>query len=129
VTTAPATQATRYQRTYPGRAEQVSLVRHDIARYLAECPAADDAILITSEFAANAAIHSASRDEFFTVRCQLSPSQVQVEVEDLGGPWNPRPRDTTRPHGLDVIQALTGSGNWGITGDSTGRVAWARLTW
>ena len=47
----------------------------------------------------------------------------------LGGPWDPASRDTTRPHGLDVIQALTGPGNWGINGDSTGRIAWARLSW
>jgi anti-sigma regulatory factor (Ser/Thr protein kinase) len=122
-------KATRYQRTYPGQVEQISHVRHDIAHHLAACPAADDAVLIISEFAANAVTHSASEGKFFTVRCQDSPSHVRVEVEDLGGPWNPGPRDTTRPHGLDVIQALTGSGSWGITGDSTGRVAWARLTW
>jgi serine/threonine-protein kinase RsbW len=129
VTTAPAAQTIRYQRTYPGQAEQVSQVRRDIACHLVGYPAADDAILITSELAANAAIHSASRDEFFTVRCQVNPGQVEVAVEDLGGPWGPRPRDTTRPHGLDLIQALAGSGNWGITGDSNGRVAWARLRW
>jgi hypothetical protein len=54
---------------------------------------------------------------------------LHLEVEDLGGPWHPAPRDTSRPHGLDVIQALTGPGNWGITGDGTGRTAWARLSW
>jgi len=54
VTTAPATQATRYQRTYPGHPAQVAQVRRDLIGHLASCPAADDAVLIASEIAANA---------------------------------------------------------------------------
>jgi hypothetical protein len=49
-----------------------------VARHLAGCPAADDAILILSEFAANAIVHSASRGQFFTVRAELYPSYVPV---------------------------------------------------
>ncbi len=125
----PATQATRYQRTFPGRSDQVSQVRCDLARHLSGCPATDDAVLIASELAANAILHSASAGEFFTIRCQASPGSVRIEAEDLGGPWSPPPRDRSRPHGLDIIAALTGPGNWGTTGDSTGRTIWARLTW
>ena len=83
----PAT--TRYQRTFHGRADQVGRVRRDLARHLAGCPAADDAVLIASELAANSVLHSASAGEFFTVRCQAYPGYVQIEVEDLGGPWRP----------------------------------------
>jgi anti-sigma regulatory factor (Ser/Thr protein kinase) len=92
-------------------------------------PVAADAALIISEFATNAVLHSHSAGQFFTVRARPDDTSLHLEVEDLGGPWNPAPRDTTRPHGLDVIQALTGPGNWGINGDSTGRTAWARLSW
>jgi anti-sigma regulatory factor (Ser/Thr protein kinase) len=123
-----AAAATRYQRTFPGRPDQVRRVRHEVACYLAGCPAADDAILIASELAANAVVHSASRGQFFTVRCQAGPGQVRIEVEDLGGPWHPRP-SADRPHGLDIIAALTGTGDSGIDGDHAGRTAWARLTW
>ena len=40
----------------------------------------------------------------------------------------PLPDD--RPHGLDIIEALAGPGNWGTetTGDG-GRIAWAQLAW
>jgi len=27
------------------------------------------------------------------------------------------------------VDALAGPGNWGVAGDSSGRVVWARLTW
>jgi hypothetical protein len=127
VSRAAAEAATRYQQTFDGGADQVAQVRRQIAAYLDGCPAAHDAVLITSEFAANAVLHSASAGEFFTVRCQVRPGYIWIEVEDLGGPWQPgSPGD--HPHGLDIIQALTGPGNWGTRTTSDGdRVVWARL--
>jgi anti-sigma regulatory factor (Ser/Thr protein kinase) len=86
-------------------------------------------VLIADELAANAITHTRSRGSTFTVRCQLTPGAARIEVEDLGGPWRPRtPGD--RPHGLDIIQALTGLGGWGTQPADTGsRIVWARLTW
>ena len=78
---------TRYTGTYPGRADQVHHLRRAVARHLAGCPVADDAVLIVSELASNAILHSASRGEFFTVRAELHPGCVWVEAEDLGGCW------------------------------------------
>jgi hypothetical protein len=52
---------------------------------------------------------------------------VRIEVEDLGGPWRSGQPDV-RPHGLDIITALTGPDGWGA--DTTGqgnRIVWARL--
>ena len=92
MTTQPAT-ATRFTATYPGRADQVQHARRAVARYLAGSPAADDAVLIVSELAANAILHSASRGEFFTVRAELHPDYVWIEAEDLGGPWRRRQPD------------------------------------
>ncbi len=66
-------QATRFQRTFCGRTDQVSQVRRDITAYLHNCPAADDLILIADELAANAILHTQSRGRAFTVRCQLAP--------------------------------------------------------
>jgi serine/threonine-protein kinase RsbW len=124
-----AQAATGYTGVFRGRPDQVGHARHAIARHLAGHPAADDAALIISELAANAVLHSRSAGQFFTVRARPDDTGLHVEVEDLGGPWHPAPRDTSRPHGLDVIEALTGPGNWGINGDGSGRTAWARLSW
>jgi len=127
VSSAAAQTAISYQRTFPGRADQVGLVRRDIASYLAGHRATDDAVLIASELAANSVLHSASADEHFTVRCQACPGHVRVEVEDLGGPWH-RGRPDSRPHGLDIITALTGPDGWGVDTTSQGnRIVWALL--
>jgi serine/threonine-protein kinase RsbW len=118
---------TQHVGTYPGRAEQVRNVRRAVAAYLAGCPAADDAVLIASELATNAILHSQSRGGHFTIRAELHPDHVLVEAEDLGGPWRRRPSDS-RPHGLDLVEGLIGPDRWGVkTTDDGGRVVWARL--
>jgi anti-sigma regulatory factor (Ser/Thr protein kinase) len=102
-----ASPATSYQQAFPGRADQLSQVRREIAGYLAGCPVADDMTLIADELAANAIVHTRSLGSTFRVRCQLSPGAARIEVEDLGGPWRQRRNPGDRPHGLDLIQALT----------------------
>jgi anti-sigma regulatory factor (Ser/Thr protein kinase) len=120
-------QVSRYASTFAGTVEKVTLARNQVWDYLAECPAADDAALIVSEFASNAVLHSLSRVGTFTVRCQLFPAYVWVEVEDEGGDWC-RPEPDGRPHGLDIVSLLVGEGNWGIEPTSAEqRVVWARL--
>ena len=119
--------------TYPGGPEQVHRVRTDLGATLNGCPIADETILVASELAANAATHSNSRQPGgqFTVRAAICPDDcIWVEIEDQGGIWaGHHPRDG-RPHGLDIVQAIAGDGNWGIDGDATlGRVVWARLDW
>jgi hypothetical protein len=94
---------------------------------LAGCPAADNVVLIASELSANAILHSRSRTEHFTVRAELHSDHVRIEVEDLGGPWRRRQPDG-RPHGLKVVEALTGPDGWGFeTTTDGGRIVWARL--
>ena len=118
---------TRHVGTYPGRAEQVRNVRRAVAAYLAGCPAADDAVLIASELATNAILHSQSRGGHFTIRAELHPDHVLIEAEDLGGPWRRRPSGD-RPHGLTIVEALTGPEGWGVkTTSKSGRTVWARL--
>jgi len=53
---AAAEATTWYQRTFHGRVDQVSQVRREIARHLGDCPAADDAVLIANELAANSVL-------------------------------------------------------------------------
>jgi len=113
--------------TFTGAPSQVAHARHAVAGMLAGCPRADDAVLIVSELASNAVLHSRSMGQSFTVRAEIHPGYLWLEVEDLGGPWNLKSRDPDRPHGLDVVEALAGPGNWGMDGNETGRVAWCRL--
>jgi anti-sigma regulatory factor (Ser/Thr protein kinase) len=118
---------TCYTGIFPGRADQLHQVRRTVAQHLAGCPAVADATLVLSELAANAIVHSASRGQFFTIRAEVFPDYVWVEAEDLGGPWRRRQADD-RPHGLEVVEALTGAGGWGVESTTGGgRVVWARL--
>src|ERR1700683_948721 len=78
---------TEYQRTYPGRADQVCQVRRDVAKHLGDCPVTDDAVLVASEIASNSIMHSRSRGERFTIRVQVHRNCVRVECQDAGGGW------------------------------------------
>jgi two-component sensor histidine kinase len=88
---------------------------------------------VVSELCANAALHSNSREPGgqFTVRTEVRPGDcVWIEVTDQGGPWDRPDEDEDRPHGLDIVAAIAGDGNWGIHGDSdSGRTVWVRLDW
>jgi len=127
-TTASAAGTRRYTGTYPADPAQVRHARAALAELLRDCPRADDAILIASEFAANSVLHSASRDGgAFTLRAEIRPDRLRIEVEDAGGPWRDGLRDDGRPHGFDVVAAIAGPENWGIDGDACGRIAWATL--
>jgi anti-sigma regulatory factor (Ser/Thr protein kinase) len=124
--TQPAAPAC-YTGTYPGRLDQVRHVRRAIANHLAGSPVVDDAVLIASELVSNAILHSASRGDSFIIRAELYPDYAWIEAQDLGGPWRGKQSDD-RPHGLDVIEALTGPDGWGTElATGGGRIVWARL--
>lgn len=116
-----------YQQEFAGRGEQVGRVRRELERRLSGHPLCDDVVLVGSELATNAILHSQSRARTFTVRCGTFSGYVRIEVEDLGGPWRSR-TGSDRPHGLDIVASLAGEGNWGreLTADG-GRVMWAEL--
>lgn len=122
-----------FARSFPGERAQVRQVRAAIAPLLDGYPLADDAVLIASELAANAAVHSrsAAPGGQFTARAEVYPGEyVWIEVEDQGGPWTRSGHDDGRPHGLALVDALAGTGNWGIDGDAKhGRTVWVRLNW
>jgi anti-sigma regulatory factor (Ser/Thr protein kinase) len=117
----------RYAATFAGTPQSVATARSQVWDHLSDCPLADDAALIVSEFASNAVLHSLSRVGTFTVRCERFPTYVWIEVEDDGGAWC-RPEPDGRPHGLDIVSLLVGDGSWGIEPTSEGpQVVWARL--
>jgi hypothetical protein len=104
-------------------------VRRAVASHLAGCAAAADAVLIASELAANAILHSRSRAGHFTVCTELHPDHVRIEAEDCGGPWRRRQPDG-RPHGLDIVEALTGPDRWAPRSPPVAPVLSGRaLTW
>jgi anti-sigma regulatory factor (Ser/Thr protein kinase) len=87
-------------------------------------------MLIVSEFAANAVLHSRSRGGHFTIRVKRHRDHVRLECQDAGGAWRGRPHTADRPHGLDIVEALTGPDRWGAERTPGGtRVVWATLQW
>jgi len=117
-------------RTFPARPEQVAQARTFLSRMLANCRMRDDAVLICSELATNAILHSESarpRGQF-TVRAEVRDGDyVWVEVEDQGGRWADDERSEHRGRGLEIIAML--ADYWDVRGDDTGRVVCARLDW
>ena len=113
--------------SFPGRRDQVSRARELVARYLDGSPAADDAVLLVSELAANACAHSASGQPGgrFVVRLCGSGSsrgQVYVEVEDQGSAWDGLLNKNESPHGLYLLRALSAA-----CGTRPGASGW--ITW
>jgi serine/threonine-protein kinase RsbW len=112
-------QPLAWSRTFPATPLQVREARRFLTRVLDGRPAADDAALCLGEVAANATIHSRSRDGgHFTVRAQIYGGRLRVEVLDEGGSWS-RPvhrRDGQHGRGLLIVAAL--AHDWGRAGDS-----------
>jgi anti-sigma regulatory factor (Ser/Thr protein kinase) len=86
-------KAITFERDYAGSVSEAQRVRVDLARVATECPASEELILLASELATNAILHSRSGDpdRMFTVRATLYLGEYAwVEVIDQGGPWEPR---------------------------------------
>jgi serine/threonine-protein kinase RsbW len=115
-----------------GEAAQVGAARQFVAELLGDgWPDADEAVLLISELASNAVLHSASGRPGgkFTVRAGVAPGDyLWVEVEDEGGPWTARTSNGEGGRGLEVVAAITDE--WGRDGSPlTGWVVWARVDW
>jgi serine/threonine-protein kinase RsbW len=125
-------EAITFERDYAGSLSEAQHVRADLAKIAAECPAADELILLASELATNAVLHSRSGDpgRMFTVRATLYLGEYAwLEVIDHGGPWVFEGPDDEHGRGLAIVASIAGDGNWGIDGDAACRVAWFRLNW
>jgi anti-sigma regulatory factor (Ser/Thr protein kinase) len=117
-------------RSFPGRLDQVREARAFAAGFTGGSPVADDVVLCVSELAANAVVHSHTREYGgrFTVRIEVhAPDYTWVEIEDGGGPWEPRQDADLAGHGLDIVAKL--ASEWGIDGSLHGWIVWARLDW
>jgi anti-sigma regulatory factor (Ser/Thr protein kinase) len=126
--------STAFERTYPGRKDQVGKVRQDLAPMVAGFPRADDFILLASEVSTNAVLHSRSRmpGGVFTVRAEVRAGDgALLEVEDQGGPWMQKGLDDEHGRGLAMVDYLAGDGNWSVEAGKTpgSRLVWVWLDW
>jgi DNA-binding NarL/FixJ family response regulator len=103
--------------------------REFVARKVAEwqlSPILDDALLVTSELAANAITHAESSCK---LRVSLSPTSLRIDVLDTGsGTPEPQPTSSTAEHGrgLHLVDALTTA--WGLElVPGEGKLVWAEL--
>jgi serine/threonine-protein kinase RsbW len=117
-------------RTFPACADQVGEARAFLGRVLANCEMTGDVVLICSELAANAVLHSDSSRPggWFTVRAEVREGDyVWIEVEDQGGRWAPGESPGHGGRGLAIVAQL--ADYWDVRGDDTQRVVCARLDW
>ena len=113
-----------HRQVFPGRPDQVARVRRVVGQRARNTPVADDVVLIASELASNAVLHSPGRDKEFTISCGVSAQYVWLAVEDPGSPWVPPEPDGCR-HGLQIVAAL--ATRWGVEDIPGGCVVWARV--
>lgn len=125
-----STPAVTWSRNFPAVPAQIGPARRFLTGILDGWPAADDAALCLSELVTNAILHSRSAEPggLFTVRVQLSGSDLRVEVADGGGPWiwTAYP-DEQHGRGLLIVGSLARS--WGQSdGSDGGRTVWYEMT-
>lgn len=117
----------------PGRPEHVREARAFAARILASLgPAAETAVLLTSELVTNAVRHSRSRRPGGTVSLVIleGPDGVRVEVTDdgceTGVPVVKADTFASDGHGLMLVQSL--AAQWGyLRSGAAGTTVWFRL--
>jgi anti-sigma regulatory factor (Ser/Thr protein kinase) len=119
--------------TIAGRAEHVSDTRSFVRKAIGpDNPAADTAILLTSEIVTNAVVHSNSRRAGGTVTVLIIEigGGIRIEVSDNGSnlstPVVKGDIYASDGHGLYLVQTL--ADQWGYVRDSTGTTVWFWLS-
>lgn len=122
------------RRSFSGLPGQVSVARRWLAEMIDGFAAADEVLLVCSELATNAIMHSDSGrlGGQFTVRLAIRPDIIRLEVLDEGGPWLGRlepgrqAEDASQcGRGFTIVAAIADA--WGIAGDHEGRTAWCEI--
>jgi len=114
-----------------GSPDQVAKARHLVSVILGrDHPLHDDCVLLTSEIATNAVIHSRSGDGgVFTVTVIHSVTGVRVSVQDEGSSEAPTagraPADATGGRGLPMLEAL--AHRWGMVREAGSNRVWFEL--
>jgi serine/threonine-protein kinase RsbW len=117
-------------RTFPALPAQVKIARAHLRRVLDCWPLTDELLLICSELATNAVLHSQSARPGgqFTIRAEVREGDyLWIEVEDQGGPWMAGQPQDASGRGLAIVAAI--ADYWDVRGDETGRIVCARMDW
>lgn len=120
------------RRIFPGSYDQVRQVRLFVTRVLDGCPAADEAVLLASELAANAITHTASgQGGKFVVNVYRGDTRLMVTVRDNGSDQAPavqsRGEVAESGYGLGLVELM--AHGWGHCGGPRSRVVWFTLEW
>ncbi len=98
------------RRVFPGVKDQVARARLFVGDVLDGCPAADDAVLLTSELVTNAIAHTASgRGGKVIVTVYRGDTGVRVDVLDDGSDQVPVVRLGRRGQGIRVRAGAGGA--------------------
>jgi anti-sigma regulatory factor (Ser/Thr protein kinase) len=114
-----------------GSPDQVARARRLVSMSLGrDHPLHDDCVLLTSEIATNAVIHSRSGDGgVFTVTVSYSAEGVRVCVQDEGSSEAPcvchASADATGGRGLPLLEAL--AHRWGLVREAGSNKVWFEL--
>jgi anti-sigma regulatory factor (Ser/Thr protein kinase) len=115
-------------RAFANDTTSVTRARHFVTDALRHFPRgiSDSAALIVSELATNAIRHAR---QGFTVRIEMTETQLRAEVTDVGGGFptarSPQPLDPTG-RGLQIVDSL--SQDWGVTARAGGgKTVWFTL--
>jgi serine/threonine-protein kinase RsbW len=120
-------------RVFLGSERESRSVREFIAEMVGGCPAADDVILLASEVASNAVVHTASGKDggTFTVVVHPGDAVMRVEVHDGGSETPPGVCSAGEMagsgRGLGLVEML--AARWGHLGGRDGRVVWFEVEW
>jgi len=127
-----AAPAVQQARVFAGSRHELRNVRRFFAQLVQGRPAADDAVLLASELATNAVVHTASGDGGkICVVVQVEDKRLRVEVHDDGSATAPVVRQcataTESGLGLGLVEML--SERWGHDGGPSGRTVWFEMGW
>ena len=127
----PGASEQRWRKAFPGEEWQLSAIRRWLTSLLPECPARDDVILVATELATNAVLHTKSgRGGLFDVEITWSEQVVRVAVADSGSPDSPRAvADPSGEHGRGLLVVAALSTRTGTYLDHGSRVVWADILW
>ena len=128
----PVAVAKPSMRVFLGSRREVRNARKFVAQVVDGCPVADEVILLASEVAANAVVHTASgKGGTFTVVVHPYNGMVRVEVHDGGSETFPGVRSAdaraSSGRGLSMVDSL--ATRWGHLGNRDGRVVWFEMDW
>jgi anti-sigma regulatory factor (Ser/Thr protein kinase) len=114
-----------------GEERQLAVLRRWICGLLPVCPARDDVVMVANELASNAIRHTTSgQGGWFAVEITWYGNLIRVAVADCGGPNEPvviEDPSGESGRGLFLVRQL--SAGMGMSGNQSGRLLWADVTW